>query len=558
MSSMDVTNMKSLASSQIKSEDGVDMLNEDNLPNFVIQAGIQKLEHSEGKFKIPLGDVKSRKKTKKTNFYEGIGSKALKRRNFYRDEVLHLECEWEDCCDTASSMEDFMRHVAIHVRESEVRQNPAPLLDVFACLWAGCGFESSTSDEMVRHIHFHSFHTKIKCHGKNMLATNGLAPCKLDPAQRNILPDLSQPFQCQWEGCDFAEENWQMSQNFYWHVKDHPEDLRGMEVKCRWRGCTKVDTAVSKLKDHMRCHSQERMVGCPTCGGMFANRIKFFDHCLRQQVDEHSFTCTNCSKKFAIERHLRDHMRSHINHYKCPHCDMTCPSPSTLKNHIRYRHTQEKPFSCEFCAYRGKTSGDIKSHLRIHYNEVEMKCPQEDCQFTCRAKMTMKQHHLSVHTDTLPMYACHLCDMRYDRGAYLTKHLTKTHSFSWPSGHSRFRYTKDATTGLFRLQTIRFESVDLQEEMRGSGVVTASTMEFNPPSVDSRASDWDSSSQGSFQSSLGQTPYQHGPHSVQSCPEFGSPFHNYLEEGSGPWSVQAYLEAGIEGHVKDEEFKPII
>ena len=116
-----------------------------------------------------------------------------------------------------------------------------------------------------------------------------------------------------------------------------------------------------------------------------------------------------------------------------------------------------------------------------------MKCPQQDCQFTCRAKVTMKQHHQSVHTDNQPMYACHLCEMRYDRGAYLTKHLTKTHSFTWPSGHSRFRYTKDSTSGLHRLQTIRFESLDLQQELQGAAVVMGSIMEVNPMSFDSCA-----------------------------------------------------------------------
>ena len=105
-------------------------------------------------------------------------------------------------------------------------------------------------------------------------------------------------------------------------------------------------------------------MGCPTCGGLFANRVKFMDHCLKQQ-EGHSFACVTCEKKFAIERHLRygerftqsispvaflpfppnfeifydyrDHMRSHVNHYKCPHCDMSCPTPSTLTSHIKYR-----------------------------------------------------------------------------------------------------------------------------------------------------------------------------------------------------------------------------
>jgi len=436
-------------------------------------------------------------------------------------------CEWRDCNEASERMEDFMRHVATHVREVEVRQNPAPLLDVFVCLWTACNFECPNSDEMIRHIHFHSFHTKVKCHGLNMLAANGVPPCKLDSSQRNILPDLSQPFLCEWDACEFSNENWQMSQVFYWHVKDHPEELRGGELKCRWQGCSRVDTAVSKIKEHMRVHSQERQVGCPTCGGMFANRIKFLDHCLRQQVEEKSFECHICNKKFAIERHLRDHTRVHISHYKCPQCDMTCTSPSTLANHVRYRHSNQKPFACEFCDYRGKTAADIKSHVRIHYNEVELSCTEEDCQFTCRSKVTMKQHHNSTHSTNSSQYACHLCEVRFDRGAYLTKHLTKAHSFSWPSGHSRFRYTKDQESGLYRLQTIRFESVDIQQELNAKDYAS-------PLSVDSQASEWDMKS----------------PLSVQSCPELASSTHVF-DIQLQPLSVQP---SQISGQDLKQEF----
>ena len=390
---------------------------------------------------------------------------SLKRRQLFRDELMDFQCEWGDCREKETRMEDFMRHVASHVKEAEVRHNPPPLCDSFGCLWLGCGFESISSQEMVRHINFHAFHTKIKCHGQNMLEINNQKPCLLDPAQRNVLPDLADQLRCQWADCERAEEDWTMAQNFYWHVKSHPEDLQGDGIsQCRWLGCSKNYTSVSKLKEHLRCHSHEKLVGCPNCGGLFANRIKFQDHCLKQQ-EGHSFQCTTCEKKFAIKRHLRDHMRSHVNHYKCPQCEMTCTTPSTLKSHITYRHTQDKPFSCEFCAYRGKTMADIKSHVRIHYNEVQHTCPEVNCNFTCRAKITIKQHLQTVHLGNCPTYACHVCEEKYFKGSELTKHLVKEHSFSCPSGHSRFRYTKDSSTGLYRLQTIRFESLQLDEDV---------------------------------------------------------------------------------------------
>ena len=41
-----------------------------------------------------------------------------------------------------------------------------------------------------------------------------------------------------------------------------------------------------------------------------------------------------------------------VNHYKCPLCDMTCPLPSSLRNHMRFRHSEARPFKCDCCDYR--------------------------------------------------------------------------------------------------------------------------------------------------------------------------------------------------------------
>ena len=54
---------------------------------------------------------------------------------------------------------------------------------------------------------------------------------------------------------------------------------------------------------------------------------------------------------------------------------MTCPTPSALANHIRYRHTEVKPFPCPRCDYRGKTLHDLKAGLIVKEAKV---CPQEN------------------------------------------------------------------------------------------------------------------------------------------------------------------------------------
>ena len=179
-------------------------------PNFVEHASKQKLtklrEKKEIKKQEKLKEIRKKREEKaiKQEFVEPATSTRsspnsnglLKRRQLFRDEFLDLQCEWKNCSKKDSRMEDFMKHVSQHVVQAEVIHNPPPLSDSFACLWNLCGFETINSQEMVRHINFHAFHTKVKCHGKNMLTINEITPCRQDSNQRNTLPDLKYPFRC--------------------------------------------------------------------------------------------------------------------------------------------------------------------------------------------------------------------------------------------------------------------------------------------------------------------------------------------------------------------------
>ena len=51
-------------------------------------------------------------------------------------------------------------------------------------------------------------------------------------------------------------------------------------------GCSMVAKSKHKLKDHVKSHTQEKVVACPTCGSLFSNTTKFFDHIKRQTDTE--------------------------------------------------------------------------------------------------------------------------------------------------------------------------------------------------------------------------------------------------------------------------------
>ena len=57
--------------------------------------------------------------------------------------------------------------------------------------------------------------------------------------------------------------------------------------------------------------------------------------------------------------------------------------------------------------------------------------------------------------------------MMFTRGSNLTLHLKNKHKFKWPSGHARFRY-KLHDDGFYRLQTVRYESIELTEQLLGN------------------------------------------------------------------------------------------
>jgi len=391
-----------------------------------------------------------------------------------RNGPLRLLCEWQGCGEVFYDSSIYYKHVEDHFVSHVSDANRMIKPGEHKCLWDLCEFVTTDCDDLLRHVWFHCYHTKVKWFGECVAKQEDLAKCE-GTQNRNLIPDLPNGFECEWDGCNKV---WDIPDLFYDHVYQvhglgaSMETLQtGEEVyRCQWKGCNyyhvrkpnvKPSLAKSKLKDHLRTHTKERMFACPDCGNLYVNKTKFMDHIFRQSDSKtHQYQCTHCSRTFATERLLKDHVRHHVNNYKCPLCEMTCPNPSAVKHHMKYKHSNNRPFKCMYCDYTAKTMYDLRTHVNFHKTHATFKCEVEGCNYKVRTQQNLDLHMRTKHNQPGAKWVCHICEAEYECGSKLTNHLIDVHKYMWPPGHTRFRYKLDKD-GNNRLQSYRYESVNL-------------------------------------------------------------------------------------------------
>lgn len=374
----------------------------------------------------------------------------------FKEEILNMMCQWNSCSKIFQNDELFYNHLIEHIRD---------IKDDLNCKWTNCPNPTglSTNQILASHISYHGYLTKLINIGENVLERNNLPDCTIEPIY--TIDAIESGYKCEWKDCNFV---YNTIHEYLGHTECHVAVSCGNElgniqtVPCLWSGCNRTFSTIYKLGEHLKVHTREKMIACPKCVSMFSTKTTFCDHRKRQLKSElRSYQCSQCLKLFPSERILSDHMRAHINQYKCTECDMTSPSPSVLAKHYRFRHMDLRPFSCHICKKTSVTKGGLKTHLLTH-KDKPFRCDQ--CEFGCKSKVGLGSHVLKVHGIERPLYECQVCKRIFQRGDSLTRHLIKLHNFHWPSGHSRFRYRKDSD-GVCRLQTVRYESLEVTEEM---------------------------------------------------------------------------------------------
>ncbi|NXL46163.1 ZFP3 protein, partial [Podilymbus podiceps] len=236
------------------------------------------------------------------------------------------------------------------------------------------------------------------------------------------------PYQC--PQCDYSCMTVSYLLNhMYWHA--------GYKLyQCRF--CTFFSLYFTSMVRHSYIHTGAKPYSCEFCHSAFANPSGLKRHRQLHAGKEMPFACEECNKTFKTSNHLQKHSLIHIKNeyelghclcpqfYQCAECEYATYVLSNLELHVR-THTGEKPYSCNVCQKKFRTSSHLKRHRMTHFHMEQLKqlpvktytC--EECGYSTAHNGNLKPH-LRIHTGEKP-FKCGQCAVAFRTSSHLKRHL---------------------------------------------------------------------------------------------------------------------------------------
>ena len=99
--------------------------------------------------------------------------------------------------------------------------------------------------------------------------------------------------------------------------------------------CNKAFKKLFNLKQHMRVHTNEKLLKCAQCKKRFNDRSSMNKHTKTVHADLRPYTCSLCEKCLTSSSHLKDHQVTHTNQkeFQCLQCGKSFAFRSSLNKH---------------------------------------------------------------------------------------------------------------------------------------------------------------------------------------------------------------------------------
>lgn len=140
--------------------------------------------------------------------------------------------------------------------------------------------------------------------------------------------------------------------------------------------------------------------------------------------------CGTCvvDRKSVFDNHWLSHTKE--KRWKCGDCAKRCSRKDKLVQHIKDKHSVDRPFPCGYpgCDHKSKRAGQRKEHWLTHSGDRPFPCPHLDCKYAFKHQGALTQHLAFRHSNERP-FKCDRpgCDDAFKQASDLVVHKAHKH-----------------------------------------------------------------------------------------------------------------------------------